>query len=317
MKKLLLLLPLLLVSCASVFTTKKYGLQLVSPVSNARVRVNDSVYTLPTTIEVERSRKNIAVQLITDSVTTPITIKSKLSPAFLYGNLALVSMAPVGYVVDLTNQKRFYYGYKVVLDPADSIARRKNGFKDYMARKHEVEKRAVKFSLSIPWLNAFCFQPEGEGVRNGGGFLGISAGLEYYYKKNRFLKFQSTAMINFLVPFPAPYINDGQPEDFTSAIFTLTDNFKPGRYTFGYGLSYSVNYWSYHSGDDYMPGDKRSTSQTNRSVGLALSSYFQVTEAFFIGVLYNPSFYTIDPVGEFSYQHTLSLDLMWKIKLFD
>ena len=110
MKKLLLLLPLLLVSCASVFTTKKYGLQLVSPVSNARVRVNDSVYTLPTTIEVERSRKNIAVQLITDSVTTPITIKSKLSPAFLYGNLALVSMAPVGYVVDLTTKNVFITG---------------------------------------------------------------------------------------------------------------------------------------------------------------------------------------------------------------
>jgi hypothetical protein len=94
-------------SCATIFTKKSYELELNS-YSNTKVQVYDSIYKLPTKLNVIRSKNNLPIILISDSLNKEFILKPSISPKFLYGNLSFVHFAPIGYLIDLTTVKRFY-----------------------------------------------------------------------------------------------------------------------------------------------------------------------------------------------------------------
>lgn len=326
-KIVILFLLFCLTSCATLFTKKTYEMEFKSA-PNTKVKVDDSLYNLPAVIEIKRSKKDLPIVLFSDSLQKKYLLKASISPKYIYGNLAFVHFAPLGYLVDLSTEKRFYYGKTIVLDINDSITQiktpisksfthLKNNISAYFKREHPTHKGQLNLTLSIPWINHFNYLPVGEGRKINAGFLGLSTGIEYYHSKTKFISLTASGVMDFIAPIPAPYSYEGEKEIFTSLSITVTENHKFNRFTLGYGLNFSKNTWKFDSTeyDENNPNSKKTTTKSNYSHGFIVNSYFRVGENFYMGLLYKPSLFTIKPVSQFQYEHVLSLDLAWKIKL--
>ncbi|MNK06458.1 hypothetical protein D3C87_243570 [compost metagenome] len=310
----LYLLPVLLclTSCATIFNSKEYQLKIYSNNTKAQAKVYDSVYKLPADVAVKRSKDDLKVTLITDSLNKEFTVKSRLSPEFRWGNIAFVPVMPIGYITDLTNPKRFYYGKEIMLNDNDTV----NIINEDLKKRYTTEKGQFNLLISMPYGNLFYMQPQNESSKTQAGFFGISIGAEYYYKDVKYIKFTAGSSIDFLAPVPAPVTYDGAAEFITVYNFALTDNYKLGRFTLGYGLNYGIYKWRLNNNEYIFPSTvNEPRTSINHGLGIATNVYYQFSKAFFLGVVYNPTFITTYPKTEFNYQHVISLDLQWKIKL--
>ena len=324
---ILLIILLSLTSCATIFAKKTYELEIKS-YSNTKIKINDSIYNLPAKVNVKRSRKDLPIILISDTLNKKYNIKSSISPKYLYGNLSFVHFAPVGYLVDLTNEKRFYYGKSHFLNISDTITELntpiresfKNSKKDisnYFTEKYQTNKGQINITISIPWVNNFNYQPNDENQKNSTGFLGLSTGIEYYHNEKKFLSLNASAVMDFIAPVPAPFSYDGEAEFFNSLSISLTENHKFNRFTFGYGINYSKNSWKFDNTeyDENLPNSKKPILKSNYGIGLIGNGYFRVSNNFFVGLNYKPNLYNLKPINKFQYEHVISLDLAWKIKM--
>lgn len=329
MTKHLLSLVLLLVlsSCATVFTKKTYEME-VSSQTYSMVKVNDSSFFLPAKIEVKRSKEDLAMVFSNDSISRSYLLKSSISPKYLYGNLAFVHFAPVGYLVDLSNEKRFYYGSHIVANTNDTLTQINTpvtkGYKNfkkrihhYFTKEYQTDKGQLQVIVSLPGINSFHFKPMNESAQNNSGFLGIAAGLEYFYKEKNFFGFYASAIIDFEAPFPVPIEYDGEHELLESLNIGLTNNHKLNRFTIGYGLNYAKNTWVL-SNDEYDPlveGSKKPVTKSNNSLGLIANGYFQFGKRFFVGLNYKPSLMVLNNTPKLNYEHVISLDFVWKFNI--
>lgn len=319
MKNILLLIAIsiLLSSCATVLKRKTYDLSVRSDVANAQVRANDSIYALPNDIAVERSKRDLKLTLITDSLELEYTLKSSPNPTFLYWNLVGVYFSPLNYAIDFTNQKRFYYGESVYLNSKDTLRILEPPvsafWKKYVAEKYPRKKGDLHLSLSIPYVNGFNFEPKGFGTKVNTGFWGISAGLEYFYKPTKYLGLKFVSASDFWVPVPAAVTPSEVRESLYTTYVELTDNFKVGRMHLGYGLNFSVNNWRFV--DETDPDDGIEINRRNQSFGISAHTYHQFGKSFFVGLVYRPTFYRIYPKTDFKYEHLISVDIAFKIPL--
>jgi len=311
----------ILTACSSITQRRIYTFRIASNASNSKVKVYDSIYNLPAKVKVKRSKKDLPIQLITDTLIKDYIIKSSVSPQFAYGNLVWVGAAPYAYIIDLTNQKRFYYGKSAFLDVKDTVSVIRTPlakhYYHYFSRDFPTNKGQIYLKLSIPFINGYFYQPEGEGIRRDVGFWGFSCGLEYYYKENKYLSLTGNAVTGFFVPMGAVDIK-GEYEQMSTLYLSLTDNYKIKRYHLGYGLNYSVNYWELKYGyafQDTVVQTRAPLRKINQSIGITLSGYFQFGKVFYLGLIYRPTFLNTAPVVEFKYQHLISVDFMWKLKL--
>lgn len=316
-----------LTSCATIFTKKTYKLEIKS-FANTKVKVYDTIYNLPAIIEVKRSKNVLPIVLISDTIKKNYSLKPSISPKYLYGNLSFVHFAPVGYLVDLTNEKRFYYGKSHFLNISDTITElntpinksfknTKKNISNYFTRDYQTNKGQINLFVSIPWINNFNYKPNGESQKNSSGFLGLSTGIEYYQSEHKFLSLNASVAMNFIAPAPAPFTYDGEAEFFNSMALALTENHKFNRFTLGYGVIYSRNNWRLDNTeyDENIPNSKKPVSKANYGLGLIANGYFRVTENFFIGLNYKPTLYNMNPLNKFQYEHVISFDLAWKVRL--
>lgn len=244
---LLIVLLGTLTSCATILTQKSYYVNMYSNVNDSKVRIADSTYSLPTKIKIERSKSDLNIQLTADSISKNFKVESSLDPLFSYGNLLWMGFSPAAYLIDLTNQKRFYYGKSIYLDIHNKtgiIPKSGSEFRhDHLINKYPEKKGQINLAFSLPYINSFHLQPQNETPKTNTGFGGISIGLEYFYKANRFLSINAYAASDFFLPVPAAVDIYGEFQMMSSAYLSLTDNYKIGRLSFGYGLSYSRNIW--------------------------------------------------------------------------
>lgn len=313
MKKLLIAsLLLCLTSCATITNSRTYPLKVNTNTQNASVKVYDSVYKLPTEVEVKRSNKPLKVTLTYDTITRDYTIKSKLMSKSSLDNIIFLGLYPEALLVDILTKKGYYYGDELFLDIYDSLpeAKRIVSGKKYIAN----EKNSFNVDISVPYANIFLLQPESEGVKKGAGFFGLTLGAEYFYKKNKYVKLNIGTISNFPIPFPVPLMNDGEVETLVSLYSTFTDNYQLNRFSLGYGISYSLYRWDYDFGDDNYTNQK-DKSVKGHGIGLSFNTYYRVGKCFHIGFVYNPTFVSIYPQTELLYQHTISFDLLWKIQI--
>jgi len=125
------------------------------------------------------------------------------------------------------------------------------------------------------------------------------------------------------IPLPLTWIND---EAFRSANITLTDNYIFGRFTLGYGINYAIYTWKLDNEDynfppsipeeDIRPEDLRpSLKKNSHGFGFGLKIHNQFTKWLSAGIVYNPPFVNTFPETEWKYQHVLSLECVYKLKL--
>lgn len=311
-------------SCATLALKSNYNIHFQSSAENAKLQVSNKIYHLPADVNVIRSKEDLKVTLLTDTLQKDFVLKSGKSLSFMYGNLFLLFYAPVGYGVDMFSEKRFDYGYDIFLDPLsnDSIIRKATGpesFRSYFSKEYQTNKGQVNLLFSLPWVNSFYMQPKFEKPRFNTGFWGISLGTEYFYKENKFIALTSGAVMDFFLSFPAAVDLSGEHELMSSVYVNLTNNHKTRRFTYGYGINYSKNRWMYSYtdwGDPPPPTrDPETVIRTNHSVGLTLTGYHQFGKRFFMGLIYRPTFFQIHPDVKFHYEHLISLDFVWKFKV--
>jgi hypothetical protein len=311
----------LLTSCATTVTRKTYNLKVSSNTTGDKIELDKKVYALPTVVNVKRSKTDLQIKLISDTVVSAYTVRSSPNPAFTYGNLLWMQVCPAAYLIDLTNQKRFYYGKSIYLDNNDSLRiitpRIRKGFENYFSQKYSKRKGQLNLALSLPHINSFYLKPEGEGDKINTGFWGLSIGLEYFYKDDRYINLSANAVSDFFVPVPAAVDISGEYELMTSTYFSLTNNYKVNRFHFGYGINYSRNTWDFRFYDRFgpPPPTRDPIKKSSASIGLTLNGYYQITKSFLIGLIYRPTFIRISPTTELKYEHLFSLDIGWRIAL--
>ena len=286
-----------------------------SDIPNAKVKVYDTVYELPAKVRLQRSREKLQMTLLADTLVRTYTIRPSVSPTFLYLNLVGMQLAPLNYAVDYTNDKRFYYGRKLGLNMRDSvfeidtpIRKRCSGF---ASRKYERNAGDWRINVSVPYINTFLMRPKGIGTVKNTGFWGLSLGADYFYRPHKFLNARVAAATDFFVPFPAAVSQDDISEDMTTMFAEVSDNFKFGRLSLGYGLNYSSNKWSYSDTSD--PENSISLSRRSNAFGISANAYFQLSKSFYAGCLYRPTLLRISPIAEVRYEHLISVEAMFKI----
>jgi hypothetical protein len=318
---LLILLIFSLSSCATIFNKKTQTLSISTNSINATVKINDSIYKLPAKVIVKRSKKELPIELVSDSLTTKYTLLPSVDGKFVFGNLAFFELLPAAYITDFTNQKRFYYQGNVFLDTQDSvriiktnISKAFSGFKNHFTKEYPTKKGQFNFVLALPYVNTFHFKPSGENYINKTGFFGFSAGIEYFYTTKRYFSANFRAVSDFELPFPVPLEQFDEYERLNSFSFGITHNHKIRRFSVGYGLNYSRNVWHKHYDEYFLePGDETGITKDNRTLGATLNSYYQMGSFFYIGLNYNQSFLNLEKSSQSKPENVISLDFVFKL----
>lgn len=322
MKKIIaLFIAFCCTSCTSLLLKNKYDMNIDADFE-CQVKVHDSVYNLPAKVSVTRSKQNLELEVISDSLQRNYTVKPITNRYFILNSYNLL-----GYFIDLTNPRRFYYGNSVFLQKSDTttllkaksfknITQSSNTSKSFQPDKHPGE---LLLNVSLPMVNTFQIESYGLGTHKNSGFLGIGLGLDYFYKTNRYIGVHASVAIDYMVPFPAPITYDSEHEHFSASTISVTDNFNFNRFTFGYGIHYSIFNWNYHT-EEYDTNDgfylyTEDISFKNKAFGLQALVGYRLTNSLQIGLNYKPTFFTIEPKSSLDYQHVLTFDLSWKIKL--
>jgi hypothetical protein len=322
----IILVSLLFTSCASILK-KEYELSIHSNKANTEVEVLDSIYQLPAKVKVKRAKKDLHVTLRDSSFSKKYIIKPSPNGQFLYNNLAWVYFAPLGYAIDFTNQKRFDYGRSVYIDTNnnDSIIRVgaarathhifKKGLPNYFSKRFPYNKGRLNLVFSLPYFSGFYLHPHNETSKTSSGFMGISTGLDYAYKNNRFLALRAAGMMDYPFLFPISLNYSGEVQKKNAVNLSITDNFIIGRFTLGYGLNYSKHSWElkYYDYRNSPPPTRDSVKKTTQALGITLNAYHQIWKLFNFGITYHSSIYSICPEPSFNYEHIISLDFAVKI----
>lgn len=321
MKPVFLLLPLLLLatSCATILNRKEYTANFIGAHNNMSVKVYDSIYKLPAQVKLTRSKQDLPITVITDSVAKDAVIEHAMSPTFFYGNACLLPFSPILYGADMFSEKRFYYGKRLILDDTTSVykpsvlKRYKKGFGTDALYG---EKGKWNVIWGIPYGNLFFMQPRNRAVEKGGGFFGIFAGAEYYYSTRRFLSLKASSAIQFPVPVPAAVTIDGEYETMIAHTFSVMHNHMFKREIIGYGFNYGIYSWRLRS-PDY--GENRVASapseKDSHAFGASVNLQHQFSKKFSFGATYNAGIYNVFPQQRFLYQHVISFEFAWRIPI--
>jgi len=306
---ILLTISLLFTSCASVLNNERSRSTIYTTEPAKIVFQHDTLYTKKNKIKLDFKRKNAPVEIIaiTDSLKKKVTINAINSLGY-WANIGY--NVGIGMLVDKNNPKRYAYPSRIYLNSADTT-------NSYFTYEPGSKKGQLLLHISLPYVNSFRLNPENEGPKVNTGFWGISLGLDYFHSRNQYINLSASGVTDFFLPFPAAVDLRGEYELMSSSYFSLSNNHKIKRFSVGYGLSYVRNTWdlSCYGGDETITQTREPVKKSNYALGLIFSSYFQVTPHFYIGLIYRPTFLRpgIDPT--FKYEHLISIDFAWKIRL--
>lgn len=279
--KLLLLYTLVTItSCTTILHRKNQRINVFSNAENAEITVNDSVYTLPAKIKLVRDKKPVTISYRSTNKQFDSIIKSKISPVFSAINLTTIPAFGAGYLVDLTNKKRFAYPKNIFFNDKDSLEIyeqrveehiyrhnitdqekiedlhyhfKRSYFKEERARKLKEEKNFKRFNptagtfkifIAPPTLSLVGFSSKNPNIdqfSNFVGGIGFGFGFDYYYKNNRFVSMELSNRAN-------------QFEDFYWSShdvmahkldFSLRKGHRIHRFEYSYGVSITYTNYKY------------------------------------------------------------------------
>lgn len=305
-------------SCTTLMHQRTVGINIYSDVDSALVckRDTNECYVTPATIDLIRSKSDIELIVKKDTLTKTVFLDSRLSTAFWLGNM-FNGTGIFGYAIDLTNPKRFTYPKNNYVSLSGN-----NEFDNSIARKTQKWippiKNQLNFKISIPEGNHFYLN-KGHGYGNSFGFLGISAGIEYYFSDLYSINMDVGGMTDFMLPFPAPVDYEGSYDRSFASYFDL----QVGKDLMAFHIDLGIqgNRTLYYEREtvelfpEYIDTLKYLVRQYN--AGLALSSYFKINNGFNLGLNYYPSCFTWSNRSfDFHYSHLIMFELVFKIKAY-
>ena len=313
----LLIIGFLLSSCATLIHQRTVDLKVYSDTDSVKICLNNDTtrwYNTPTWINVKRSKNDLLIIAKKDSVQKKIQVNNKLSTAFWLGN-TFSGIGILGYAIDLTNLKRFTYPSNVTIKFQTNSSSTKN-YRTWLTP----EKGLLAFKISIPEGNHFYIN-KGNGYGNSFGFLGISGGVEYYLSDKYSISSDIGALTDFLIPFPAPGDCVGSHESSSAVYGNIQLGSDISRLHYGAGLQYNKTFYNkwdtIPSTQEHYSRDTLSIHKVQNNLGIALSTYYRISNGFNIGLSYYPSFLTWDKKGlDAHYSHLIFFELIFRFEAF-
>ena len=308
---LIILIPaLLLSSCARFFNAPSQTVWLHTNGPATIISGKDTLKTGNNQVRLRTERKHEPLQLTvaTDSITKTVNIPAHNS--FMYWS-NLYSTCGIGMLVDRNSPKRYAYPSRIYLHTNDTTAT----WKGYQPSYRRGE---LLLHLSVPYVNHFVFHPQGESYRSNTGFWGLSVGLDWFHSPSRFWAVQTSTMTDLFVPVPAAVDISGEYELMSTAGISVTHHHILKWFSLGYGISYARNSWDlrYYNRFGAPPPSRTPVKKSHNSLGLVFPCSYKWREHFNVGLVYRPSLFQTDNPGRgFLYEHVISLDLAWKLKL--
>ncbi|MDR1089724.1 MAG: hypothetical protein LBL79_01500 [Prevotella sp.] len=332
MKKYLIiaLISCLFASCASILNGDWTSVSVWTEQPVKAIVRGDTLHTKPSSntnvlsFSVPRSGEPLRFVLQSDSLRKTINLSPKNSQNYYLNALYFWP----GFLVDMSNPKRYTYDSKLTFDRNLNLYDGR-----FITRKGDLN---FYFSLPFIYLSLNTISPEGHSRITRGSVVGLSAGFDYYYQKNKFINLTgslSTSNISGCGYF-LPYDWSGElltDDSFVIHSLNMSHNHRLKRFSFGYGLSYS--YTNYHK-DEYsmMPYGIISGYNSNRSdysyildcnnyrytsLGLVFNGYCYFSRYFSVGVIYKPNLLRLKSQSgnPFKYEHQITFDFAFRFSL--
>lgn len=255
-------------------------------------------------------RCNSEIPLVINEIDT-FKIKPHRS-YFAYWFANIYTSCGLGMLIDYPNDKSFEYPTFNYFTKVD------NKIKN--VRFKPIPEKKVKFSLGIPLVNLFYLQTDSGKISSGSG-LGISAGVEYFLKKNIYLSMNAGITMDL---FAADHDTVNELDGIRDFHFGFLEyssanylNFRINkispRFEYGIGLTLTKLKWSSNDRIDITDSTFFYNQSYRKSINLGLSSdlRFRLTPNFNIGILYQPLFYDFKH-ETCNYQHFITTELIWR-----
>lgn len=255
-----------------------------------------------------RDIRPINITVYNDTLSKDIVIDSKNSFAYW---LNIYPTMGLGLLVDKEKPKRYTYPSRVYIDMTNNELKYTSYYSFY-------RRGSFVLHLSLPHINSFLLKPIGEdSTRKSTGFWGIKFGINYFHNKNQFLDLSVSAVSDFFAPFPGAIDIWGEYDLMTSIYSSFSNNHKIGRFSLGYGLSFSKNTWDHRYYDRFNapPPLREPFKKSEYVLGFIFPIYRQCGEYFSLGLIYRPSILKVYPITKLDYEHLISVDFAWKFNL--
>lgn len=254
-------------------------------------------------IKLKRSSDSVNFQVVYQKDTVTVPLKSKLAPEY-YGNI--FTNFGIGMIIDNKSLKKYTYPSRVYVnfDNQEDKVLYKKPFQSH-------NKGDWSIDIFIPYINHFNLNPTGESYKINTGFLGFSLGLNYHYSVNKFLQFSATTASDIVVPFPAPITYDDEYEIMTNSFLSISNHHLIGNFDIGYGVSLGNNIWA----KNFTGTENNYYSIRNRTIGLKISTMYRISNSFYMGLLYRPTFFSLKPEENNRYEHLLSFSFGWRVPI--
>jgi hypothetical protein len=313
-KNLVVLTSFLFGSCATFINTSTVRINVYSDTDSIKIRTdNDTAkwHNLPAKLDVMRSKNDLLITAVKDTVHNEIRVKSRSSIEFIWGN---ISNCGIGYIVERNNPKRYTYPKTVFID----LERNKPIAAYKMWRKPK--KHFWNLKIAIPDGNHFYMNKEnryGESF----GFLGISSGFEYYFSDKYCINMDVGGLIDFIAPVPAPYDFEGSYNNSSAVFIDLQAGRDYKRLHYDAGIQFTRTfYYEYNELEpptELIPAEYIEYSKQQNNIGLAFSAYYRLTRLFNLGINYYPSFFVIENMKpQLQYSHILFFEISFRIGLY-
>lgn len=327
-----------LTSCATIKNKRTCIFNVTTCEDSTKIIYNDSTYNLPLKMELKRSRKPLIFSAVRDSVNRAYIINPITDNHFRFGNMYFFIYPPgnpLGYLADLTNPQRYYYGKELSVDAKneDTILIHPKGHvkgTPYLTSatpkqrtpyfSKDLAQKGTYFTLSVPIADHMQLQPYGEGMKESWGGFGFSLGLEHYYEKNKAMGIRMGLMVHNTFPTLGERFGDYYaPKDHENAFSVYLTAFKKyhvNREAFSFGINNVTNWWrhdqSWRDPVDSNLYHTRNRDWTTNSFGFELAAYHYFNSVIQLGIIYRPTILTVTPDVRLMYQHTISLDVAFR-----
>ena len=300
---------MLITSCATIFNLPHKNVTIYTTEPSTIIYKQDTVNTIDNKVHLRVERKNEPLSIIaaTDSLSKSIEIK-QINSAMYWANL--YPFYGIGMLVDKNNPKRYSYPEKIYINSANAVS-------GYSRFGEANNKRELYLHLSLPQsFNIFLMSPEDESVKTSTGFTGITVGFDYYHSKSQFIHLRGSAISGGSKPDPR-FVTDKYKNLLSSKYISLSNNHKIRQFSIGYGLSYTKNCWIFYKRGFQIPPfiKKQIHKESYNAFGFIIPTYYQPGNYFNIGVVYRPTFYRPNMTDKFAYEHIISVDFAWKIRI--
>ncbi len=220
-------------------------------------------------------------------------------------NFLFIPYGLAGAFIDIFTKNKFTYPSHVFINPLD----KGNKYKIFGNYSH---KNELYLNVSIPEINYIYQYTQYAGYVQNGGFMGISAGIDYYHKPLQFVNLSGTIALTYPAPIPIPMEYFGPYDVAYTKHISFSNNHRFWFLSAGYGLSFSQNVWRFYNNEMGNWSMPYSIIKKNYALGFVFPVYIKLSRVFHLGFIYRPSFYRPHTFEPLKYEHLMSMELAWK-----